>query len=457
MWSGTWPAREVEYNDQMSDRSSTGDSAATRSDQPARQAVELLELVRKEATEAGLAAPHLCDEAVDAALTTASALVRERRRELLAANEADVDEATGRLDEGTLDRLRLDGRRVDALADQAAAMAAIPPLDREIASWTLPSGLDVSERRIPIGTVGANFEARPNVALDVACQLLKSLNTAVLRTGGAALRTVTVLVDEVLRPALEGSGLPAAAVGLVRSPDREGARALCSLPREIPLVILRGSGETTAALARLAAENGVRTLAHAEGGGVLYVHSSADETKAAALTEASLDRLGVCNRLNLLLVDRAAGHLVPRLAETVQRLGLVFHTTSRASELAPGEPLTERLGYEWANDPDRVGSVTLDVVDSLEEAVALANGETSGLAAGIVAEDADAAGRFLQGYRGTAAFWNATTRFTDGFALTGAPETGINVDHTPGPRGPVTYRDLWLRQYRVVGDGTQRR
>ncbi len=125
--------------------------------------------------------------------------------------------------------------------------------------------------------------------------------------------------------------------------------------------------------------------------------------------------------------------------------------------MAPGEPLTERLGYEWANDPDRVASVTLDVVDSLEEAVALANGETSGLAAGIVAEDADAAGRFLEGYRGTAAFWNATTRFTDGFALTGAPETGINVDHTPGPRGPVTYRDLWLRQYRVVGDGTQRR
>jgi glutamate-5-semialdehyde dehydrogenase len=419
--------------------------------------VELLELVRREAAEAGLAAPHLRDEAVDQALATASALVHERRRELLAANEADVEEATGRLDEGTLDRLRLDGRRVDALAQQVAAMAAIPPLDREIASWTLPSGLDVSERRIPIGTVGANFEARPNVALDVACQLLKSLNTAVLRTGGAALRTVTVLVDDVLRPALERSGLPAPAVGLVRSPDREGARALCSLPREIPLVILRGSGETTAALARLAAENGVRTLAHAEGGGVLYVHASADEAKAATLTEASLDRLGVCNRLNLLLVDRAAGHLVPRLAETVKRLGIVSYTTSRATALTPGEPLTERLGYEWANDPDRVASVTVDVVDSVEEAVALANGETSGLAAGIVAEDADAARRFLEGYRGTAAFWNATTRFTDGFALTGAPETGINVDHTPGPRGPVTYRDLWLRQYRVVGDGTQRR
>ena len=91
----------------------------------------------------------------------------------------------------------------------------------------------------------------------------------------------------------------------------------------------------------------------------------------------------------------------------------------------------------------------MHVVDSLDEAVAVANEETSGLAAGIVTEDEDAAARFLDGCRGTAAFWHASTRFTDGFALTGAPETGINVDWVPGPRGPVTYRDLWLRQYVV--------
>src|SRR5262245_17655935 len=163
-----------------------------------------------------------------------------------------------------LDRLQLDDARVEGIAAQVEAVGAIPPLEREIDSWTLPNGLEVSERRIPIGTVGANFEARPNVAVDVAAQLLKSLNAAVLRTGGAALRTVTALVDDVLRPALEEAGLPPGAVGLVRSPDREGARALVSLPRLIPLVILRGSGETTAALARRAAEHGVRTLAHAE-------------------------------------------------------------------------------------------------------------------------------------------------------------------------------------------------
>ncbi len=101
--------------------------------------------------------------------------------------------------------------------------------------------------------------------------------------------------------------------------------------------------------------------------------------------------------------------------------------------------------------------VTVCYVDSLAEAVRVANEETSGLAAGIVTEDPLAAQQFLDAYRGTAAFWHASTRFADGFALTGAPETGINVDWSPGPRGPVTYRDLWLRQYRVVGDATQTR
>ena len=235
------------------------------------QQTELRALVEREAAEAGRAAAALTDDAVTAALERAASLVGERGAEILRANEEDYAAAEGRLDEGTLDRLRLDEGRVDALAAQARAMAALPPLEREAGSRTLPNGLRVSERRIPIGTVGANFEARPNVALDVAGQLLKSLNTAVLRTGGAALRTVTVLVDDVLRPALEDAGLPAAAVGLVRSPEREGARVLVSLPKVLPLVILRGSGETTAELSRLAAENGVRALAHAEGGGVLYV------------------------------------------------------------------------------------------------------------------------------------------------------------------------------------------
>ncbi|MEZ5099873.1 MAG: aldehyde dehydrogenase family protein [Thermoleophilia bacterium] len=415
-------------------------------------------LLEGEAASASAAAPALTDEAVGRALREAAALVRARRDAILAANAADCTAAAGSLDAGTLDRLRLDDARVEAMAQQVEVMASIAPLERAGDAWTLENGLRVEERRIPIGVVGANFEARPNVALDVAGQLLKSLNAAVLRTGGAALGTVTVLVDDVLRPALASVGLPPAAVGLVRSPDREGARLLCAMPKLVPLVILRGSGETTAALARLAAENGVRTMAHAEGGGVLYVHGSADGAKALWLLEASLDRLGVCNRLNLLLVDRAAVGLLPALVERLRGLGLDVRGGERARGHAPGLGVLDvRIGHEWANDAERVATVTVEVVDDLLDAVAIANAETSGLAASIVAEDAAAATRFLDAYRGTAAFWHAPTRFTDGFALTGAPETGINVDWAPGPRGPVTYRDLWLRQYRVVGDGTQRR
>jgi glutamate-5-semialdehyde dehydrogenase len=417
-----------------------------------KDGMTLLDQVEREAAEANRAVPHLRDDSVADALRSAAELVRSARASILEANHADCEAAAGRLDEGLLDRLRLDDARVDALGEQLTAMADVEPLEREVGTRTLPNGLQITERRIPIGTVGANFEARPNVALDVDGQLLKSLNTAVLRTGGAALGTVTVLVDEVLRPALESAGLPPGAVGLVRSADHEGARVLVSLPKRIPLVILRGSGETTAALARLAAENGVRTLAHAEGGGVLYVHGAASAEKALHLAECSLDRLGVCNRLNLTLVDREAAQLVPDLLELFRSQGLEVR-----GDVDGALPLDRPIGHEWANDTDRVATVTVAFVDDLDEAVRIANEETSGLAAGIVTEDEEAAERFLERYRGTTAFWHATTRFTDGFELTGAPETGINVDWTPGPRGPVTYRDLWLRQYRVVGDGTQSR
>jgi glutamate-5-semialdehyde dehydrogenase len=414
--------------------------------------VDIREQVEREARAAVAAAGALRDDAVAAALTEAAAVLRERRGEVIAANTADVDAATGQLDEGTLDRLRLDDGRLAALEQQVLATAALEPLEREIGSRTLANGLVVSERRIPIGTVGANFEARPNVALDVAGQLLKSLNAAVLRTGAAAQRTVTALVDEVLRPALERAGLPPEAVGLVRFADREGARVLVSMPSLVPLVILRGSGPSTAELARLAAENGVRTLAHAEGGGVLYVHAEAAPEKALALAEASLDRLGVCNRLNLALVDRDAAGVLQPLLDLFAAKGLEVR-----GDVAGGQPLDEPIGHEWASDPDRVATVTVVVVDGIEEALRIANSETSGLAAGIVTEDAAAADRFLDGYRGTAAFWHAPTRFADGFELTGSPETGINVDRVPGPRGPVTYSDLWLKQYRVVGDGSQTR
>jgi glutamate-5-semialdehyde dehydrogenase len=211
----------------------------------------------------------------------------------------------------------------------------------------------------------------------------------------------------------------------------------------MPLVILRGSGDSTRHLAQLGAAHGVRTLAHADGGGVLYIDASADAGKARDLIGASLDRLGVCNRLNLLLVHQDRyDELVPSFVELL--------STRVPSINASLPPHPHPLGYEWALDSAAETTVTVAPVESLADAARIANEETSGLAAGIVAEDGDAARQFLAQYTGTGAFWNATTRLLDGFKLLAVPETGINIDRVPGPRGPVTYRDLALRQYVVV-------
>ena len=412
------------------------------------------DLVAAEALGARRALTGVTDETVDETLAHALELLGERADEVLAANELDLAAARGTLDDGAIDRLRLDAGRLETIAAGIRATAALEPIDRELRSWRLDNGLEVSERLIPVGVVGANFEARPNVAVDVATQVLKSGNAVVLRTGSAALGTVTVLVDRVLRPALEAAGADGAAVGLVRSPDRAGAEALVSLPDLLHLVILRGSGASTAALVRIAAAHGVRALAHAEGGGVVYAHEGASAAKLEQIVRASLDRLGVCNRLNLALVDRSAPGLVAVLLDVCRERGI--EVRSRA-ELDGVLPLDRPVGHEWASEPERVQTVTLELVDGPGQAAEIANQETSGLAASIVTDDAFVAQWFLDAYRGTAALWNATPRFTDGFALLGTPETGINVDRFPGPRGPVTYRDLCLRQYRIVGDGTQSR
>ena len=299
----------------------------------------------------------------------------------------------------------------------------------------------LSERRRPVGVIGANFEARPNVVVDIASQLVKSRNAGVLRTGSAALRSAIALADEVIAPSLARAGLDPAAIQLVRVPGQAAAYALVREPRLVPLVILRGSGDSTRALAAAGAAHGVRTLAHADGGGVLYIHSSAERAVASSLIANSLDRLGVCNRLNLLLIDEQLWDAwLPEISASLTGLGI-------KASLPPHD---HPLGYEWALDSANEATVTIAPASGPAQAAAIANEQTSGLAAGIAAADAGAAEEFLGAYTGTGAFWNATTRLLDGFKLFEVPETGINLDAVPGPRGPVTFRDLSLRQFVVM-------
>jgi glutamate-5-semialdehyde dehydrogenase len=388
------------------------------------------------------------DEAIDEALRGMATLLGETAGGVLAANAADVasGEEAG-LGKGLLDRLRLDGARIAEMARQIGLLADAPFPPGEVPVRDLPGGLRLAERRVPVGVVGANYEARPNVTVDVASQLLKSRTAGVLRTGGAALRSAAALFDHVIAPAVAAAGLDPGALQLVRSADREAAAELVRRPGLIPLVILRGSGETTRTLAAEAARHGVRTLAHADGGGVLYLDAGADPAMAAQIITSSLDRLGVCNRLNLLLVHEAAWDaLLPVALAALERCGV-------AASLPPhGHP----LGHEWALDDGHEATVTVAPVESPARAAQVASEQTSGLAASVVTADAAAARAFLAAYTGTGAFWNASTRLLDGFKLRGMPETGINVDHVPGPRGPVTFLDLHLRQYVVTPADAQR-
>jgi glutamate-5-semialdehyde dehydrogenase len=381
-------------------------------------------------------------ECLDEALRAIAARLHERAAAVLAANAEDVRAARAdRLAEAFVDRLALDQARIVAMSDQLSALAKVTAEPVSTRVRDLPDGLELQEWRRPVGVVGANFEARPNVVVDIASQLIKSRNAGVLRTGSAAMRSASALIDEIAGPAMKESGLDPQAIQLLRVPTRESAFALVRQPKLIPLVILRGSGDSTRALAHEAALHGVRTLAHADGGAVIYLHESADQQMALRLIERSLDRLGVCNRLNLLLVqDTIWDATLPAVTELAVRLGIAVSLP----------PHSHPLGHEWALDAGSEATITIAPAGGPAEAAVIANAETSGLAAAIVATDAAAAAAFLDGYGGTGAFWNSTPRLLDGFKLLSVPETGINIDVVPGPRGPVTFRDLYLRQYVVV-------
>ena len=381
-------------------------------------------------------------DGLDEALRAIVARLRERSAEVITANADDVRAARAEgLAAAFVDRLTLDQRRVDAMADQLRTLAEVAAEPARTRVRDLQDGLELQEWRRPVGVVGANFEARPNVVVDIASQLIKSRNAGVLRTGSSAIGSAAVLIDEVVGPAMAGAGLDPAAIQLLRAPGRETAFALVRQPTLIPLVILRGSGESTRALAREAALHGVRTLAHADGGAVIYIDASADRALALRLIESSLDRLGVCNRLNLLLVQQEIWDaMVPLVGQLAGRIGIAVSLP----------PHRHALGLEWALQPGSEATITIAPAAGAEDAAAIANRETSGLAAAVVAADAAAAGRFLDAYAGTGAFWNASPRLLDGFKLLSVPETGINIDNVPGPRGPVTFRDLYLRQYAVV-------
>ncbi len=433
--SGRWPPPGAGHAE-------TGEVRVTAAGEEAEAAARAVTSAAQAAHAGAQALRVAPGDALDGALSVMAALLERQSAEIMDANAADVGAARAEgLADAVVDRLMLDRDRIRGISAQLRELARVPAEPAQFQVRDLPGDLELWERRRPVGVIGANFEARPNVVADIASQLIKSRNAGVLRTGSTALRSASALVDQVVGPALRDTGLDPGAIQLLRYPGRESAFALVRQPRLIPLVILRGSGASTRALAHEAALHGVRTLAHADGGAVVYVDLAADESLALALIESSLDRLGVCNRLNLLLVHREKWDtVVPLVTDLAERLNISLSLP----------PHAHPLGHEWALDTGREATITVAEAASAQDAAQIANTETSGLAASVVTADEQAANRFLDGYAGSGAFWNASPRLLDGFKLLAVPETGINIDVVPGPRGPVTFRDLHLRQYAVV-------
>src|SRR5260221_103414 len=284
-------------------------NSAAASDAAVADAVRSAARAARSAVASLASAP---DAVIDEALRAMAAALEGAAPAILAANAQDMQAAAENgLPAAMRDRLKLDDARLRAMASQLEILAGVrhEPLTRKVRD--LAGGLVVRERRRPVGVVGANFEARPNVTIDVASQLV----------------------------------------------------------------------------------------------------------------ESSVDRLGVCNRLNLLLIDRRLwDEWLPEVTAQLAALGI-------EASLPPHE---HPLGYEWALDAGREATVTIAPADSPAQAAAIANDETSGLAAGIAASDRAAAAEFLDVYAGTGAFWKATTRLLDGFQLLRGPGTRINIEPLPG-------------------------
>jgi glutamate-5-semialdehyde dehydrogenase len=399
--------------------------------------IERAQLIRSVAQAARAAARIVAKAPAQqraAALATLAEVLLAERREILAANAADVEngQAAG-LSPALIDRLRLDEDRLGKLATAVREIATAPEiLGRVERTETRPNGLEVARVRIPLGVIAMIYEARPNVTVDAAALCLKAGNACILRGGREAHESNRALARAV-QTALDSVGLPVEAVQLVPTTDREAIKELVQLDDLIDLCIPRG-GE---GLIRYVAEHArVPVIKHYKGVCHVYVHAAADLDMALAIVEnAKASRPGVCNALETLLVDReVAAAFIPRLVERLGgRVELRGDATVRELGGAKIVPASEDDWY--AEYLDLILAVR--VVDGMSAAIAHIERYGSNHTESIVTTEASAADKFLREVDSSTVMVNASTRFADGGELGLGAEIGISTTklHAYGPMG----------------------
>jgi glutamate-5-semialdehyde dehydrogenase len=382
-------------------------------------------------------------------LRESAALLRSRSSAILAANQQDLAAAPRYgLDDAQIDRLRLNAARIEGIAKGLEEVAALSdPVGEVIEGHVRPNGLAITKVRVPLGVVLFIYESRPNVTADAAAICLKSGNAVILRGGKEAAHSSRAIV-ELLNEAAAECGLPADALQLVATTDREAVGHLLALDSYIDVAIPRG-GEGL--IRRVAAEARMPVIKHFTGNCHVYVDRAADLAMAERITvNAKCQRMGVCNACESLLVHAdVAAEFLPRVAARLEEHGVELRGDPRTCELVSAA--TEAAEEDYSRE-DLGPILSVKVVGSLDEAIAHIERFGSRHTDAIVTADLEAARRFAAEVDSSAVMINASTRFNDGGEFGLGAEIGISTDKFHA-RGPCGLRELTSYKYVVHGSG----
>jgi len=422
-----------------------------------KSAIAELEAKGKAAKAAAHRLAYLSTDIKNKALHNISQDLLTRKDEILAANKVDYKEAeSSGMSAAMLDRLMLNSSRLEAIAQDVLAVATLPDPVGEISDMrTLPNGLQISKKRVPLGVIGAIYESRPNVTIDISALCLKSGNAIILRGGKEAIHSNSALA-KVVQDASVRAGVPEGAVQFIENTDRTLVNHLLAMSDIIDLIIPRGG----AGLIKSVSEN-ARMPVVTGGIGVChtYVDRSADVNKAVAIAyNAKVQRPTVCNALDTLLVHiDVADRYLPLVAAEWAKAGVEMHCDERAlAILKPhsGLKLVPAVDGDWGKEfLSLVAAVK--VVDSLNEALEHIERYGSGHSEAIVAEEDKAGMRFLNEVDAACVYVNASTRFTDGSQFGLGAEVGISTQKFHA-RGPLGLKELTTYKWIIFGSGQVR-
>jgi glutamate-5-semialdehyde dehydrogenase len=376
--------------------------------------------------------------------------------EIIAANKLDVQSATAaNLDAAIIDRLTLDQVRIQSLADGLIDISKLPdPVGETIREFDVPSGLHITQRRVPFGVVAVIYEARPNVTVDTAGLTLKSGNCALLRGSASAVNTNTKLV-EIMRAALSKSDVPADAIQIVSAESHESVAELLQARGLIDVVIPRGG---SALIERVVTESIVPVIETGVGNCHVYIDKSADFAKAISIAiNSKVQRVSVCNAAETILIhSEIADEFIPELMQAFKAEGVTIHGDDSVAEYAAkaGIAFKQAIDSDWSDEYyslDIAARVVSDIDDALSHIQKWSTGHTEA----IVATDEVAISRFTSELDSAVVMVNASTRFTDGGEFGFGAEIGISTQKLHA-RGPMGLQELTTSTYVVVGDGHTR-